>query len=122
MKTRLYIVDEHEKVRVALAERLDQSASLEVIGHASDCDQVIDEISKLQPDLILIEIKRKDGMGLELTRQIATLPNAPRLVVLTSYQKTWEEQAAARAGAFTYLLKELDSQGLIRKIESLAGL
>jgi CheY-like chemotaxis protein len=52
---------------------------------------------------------------------MASLPWAPRLVVLTSYQKTWEEQAAARAGAVTYLLKELDSLELIRKIESLAA-
>jgi DNA-binding NarL/FixJ family response regulator len=122
MTTKLYIVDEHEKVRVALAERLDQSSSLEVMGHGSDCVQVINDISRLQPDIILLEVKRKDGMGFELTRQIAELPNAPRLVILTSYQKTWEEQAAARAGAVTYLLKELDSDELIRKIESLAGL
>lgn len=122
MKTRLYIVDEHEPVRRALADRLSQSKSLSIVGHAADCVQVIDEISALKPDIILIEVKRKDGMGLELTRQIAALPEAPHLVVLTSYQKTWEEQAAARAGAVTYLLKELDSAELIRKIESLAAL
>lgn len=121
MKTKLYIVDEHELVRNALAERLNQSDDLVVMGHSADCETVIEEISKLQPDIILIEVKRKDGMGLELTRQIAALPQAPRLVVLTSYQKTWEEQAAARAGAVTYLLKELDSEELIRKIESLAA-
>jgi DNA-binding NarL/FixJ family response regulator len=121
MKTRLYIIDEHEPVRKALADRLDQSENFLVVGHAAECNRVVEEISNLQPEIILIEVKRKDGMGLELTRQIASLPWAPRLVVLTSYQKTWEEQAAARAGAVTYLLKELDSLELIRKIESLAA-
>lgn len=121
MKTTLYIIDEYEKVRSALAERLSQSKSLSVLGHGSDCEMVIQEIGSLRPDIILIEIKRKDGMGLELTRQIASLPEAPRLIVLTSYKKTWEEQAAARAGAVTYLLKELDSEELIRKIETLAA-
>ncbi len=121
MKTRLYIIDEHEPVRRALADRLSQSVSLSVVGHAAECERVIDEISSLKPDIILIEVKRKDGMGLELTRQIAALPEAPHLVVLTSYQKTWEELAAARAGAVTYLLKELDSSELIRKLEVLGA-
>ncbi|MDF1499342.1 MAG: response regulator transcription factor [Anaerolineales bacterium] len=121
MSTRLFIVDEYEPVRKALAERLDQSASLSVVGHASVYEEAVEAISDLRPDIVLIEVKRKDGMGLELTRQIASMPEAPHLVVLTSYQKSWEEQAAARAGAVTYLLKELDSQELIRKIEELAA-
>jgi DNA-binding NarL/FixJ family response regulator len=120
MATRLYIVEEHESVRQALADRLSQSENLSVVGHAADCQAVLDDIERLKPDIVLIEVKRKDGMGLELTRQIASLSDAPRLVVLTSYQKTWEEQAAARAGAVTYLLKELDSAELIRRIEALA--
>lgn len=121
MTTSLYIIDEYEKVRSALAERLSQSTSLSVLGHGSDCAMVLQEIDSLRPDIILIEVKRRDGMGLELTRQLASLSYAPRLVVLTSYQKTWEEQAAARAGAATYLLKELNSEDLIHKIETLAA-
>ena len=121
MKTTLYIIDEYEKVRSALAERLSQSKGLSVLGHGADCEMVMQEIDRLRPDIILIEIKRKDGMGLELTRQIASLPEAPRLIVLTSYQKIWEQQAAARAGAGTYLLKELNSEELIRNIETLAA-
>lgn len=121
MNTRLYIIDEHESVRKALAERLDQSVSLAVVGHAAECDRVVEEVSTLKPDLILIEVKRKDSMGLELTRQIASFSWGPHLVVLTSYKKTWEEQAAARAGAVTYLLKELDAEDLIGRIEALVA-
>ncbi len=121
MKTKLYIVDEHDSVRMALAERLSHSTNLSVVGHSAGSADLIDEILEIKPDIILIEVKRKDGMGLEFTRQIASLPNAPRLVVLTSYQKTWEEQAAARAGAVTYLLKDPDSSVLIREIEALAS-
>jgi DNA-binding NarL/FixJ family response regulator len=121
MMTRLYIVDEHEQVRIALAERLGQSRNLTVVGHTADCSQAVEEIDAHNAEIVLIEVKRKDGMGLELTRQIASMPQGPRLVVLTSYQKTWEEEAAARAGAVTYLLKDLDSEELIRKIEGLAA-
>jgi DNA-binding NarL/FixJ family response regulator len=120
MKTKLYIVDEHDQVRSALAERLGQSTNLVVVGHTGDCEAAVEDIAAQKAQIVLIEVKRKDGMGLELTRQIASLPQSPHLVVLTSYQKTWEEEAAARAGAVTYLLKDLDSEELIRKIETLA--
>jgi DNA-binding NarL/FixJ family response regulator len=119
MKTRLYVIEEHEPVRQALTSRLEQSDNLTVVGHAADCQIALGDIARLEPEIVLIEVKRKDGMGLELTRQIASLPHAPHLVVLTSYQKDWEEQAAARAGAVTYLVKDLDSDELIRKIEAL---
>ncbi len=116
---RVYIIDEHAPVRSALAERLGRSATLEVIGHCGDLEQSIAEIKAGQPDLVLLEVKRKDGMGLELLRQLSGLPGPPRLAVLTSYPTRWEEDAAVRAGAEGYLLKNIDSEELIAKIEDI---
>jgi DNA-binding NarL/FixJ family response regulator len=77
---------------------------------------VIREVRSQTPDVVLVEIKRTDGMGLEIVRQIASLTPAPRLVVLTSYPSAWEQEAACRAGATSYLLKDIDSEELIRHI------
>jgi DNA-binding NarL/FixJ family response regulator len=76
----------------------------------------LSDIEGGKPDLVLLEIKRKDGMGLELLRQLSTLSAAPRLAVLTSYPSEWEEEAALRAGAERYLLKNIDSEDLITTI------
>ncbi len=73
-----------------------------------------------KPDVVLIEVKRRDGMGLEILRQLATLPHQPRIAVLTTYPSSWEQEAAQRAGAIAYLLKDIDSQELVRSIASLA--
>ncbi len=116
----IYIVDEHESVRSALAERLGHVKELRVIGHSGDPAEVIDEVSNEKPRIVLLEVKRKDGMGLEILRQLATLPDAPRLAVLTSYPTEWEESAASRAGANIYLLKDIDSEDLIDQISKLA--
>jgi len=116
---RLYIVDEHPSVRAALVERLGRAANLDVIGHGGEAATVVREIRSNHPDVVLLEVKRKDGMGLEILRQLATLPQPPRLAVLTSYPTRWEEQAAMRAGAECYLLKEIDSDELIKTIEGL---
>jgi DNA-binding NarL/FixJ family response regulator len=116
---RLYIIDEHEPVRRALAERLSRGGAFDIIGHTGDVADVIEEFTKNAPDIVLVEIKRSDGMGIEILRQIAGLAEPPRIVVLTSYPSAWEEKAARRAGASSYLLKDIDTEELIRHIQGL---
>jgi DNA-binding NarL/FixJ family response regulator len=119
-KARLYIIDEHVTVRSALAERLDQAADLHVIGHAGDVEEVMQDVGEKKPDIVLLEVKRKDGMGLEILRSIVAMDCSPRLAVLTSYPTKWEEDAALRAGAVCYMMKDIDSEELIRMIEQCA--
>jgi DNA-binding NarL/FixJ family response regulator len=116
---RLYISDEHPTVRSALAERLSRDSTLTVIGQSGDAETMLCEIRKDKPDAVLIEVKRTDGLGLEIIRQIANMPDPPCLIVLTSYASHWEEDAACRAGATAYLLKDIDTGELIRHIHRL---
>lgn len=113
---RLYIVDEHESVRRALVERLGQSSEVQIAGHSGDAQTALRELAQSPVDVVLVEVKRTDGMGLELVRQLADRAHPPRLYVLTSYPSEWEEQAARRAGASGYLLKDIASEELIRRI------
>lgn len=118
---RVFIVDEHESVRNALAERLCHAEEIEILGHTGNAESVIPEIERTLPDLVLFEVKRSDGLGLELLRQLSTLPAAPKLVVLTSYPSSWERDAAIRAGATHYLLKDLDPAELIERLCTILG-
>lgn len=117
---RVYIIDEHADVRTALAERLASEAELQVIGHSGDSDEALNIGMAEKPDVVLIEVKRSDGMGLEILRQLAELPHQPRVAVLTTYPSPWEQEAARRAGAIAYLLKDIDLEELVRSIVSLA--
>jgi DNA-binding NarL/FixJ family response regulator len=119
-ETRLYIIDEHVTVRTALAECLDQATNLLVIGHAGDVKEVMRDVEEKKPDIVLLEVKRKDGMGLEILRSIVAMDYSPRIAVLTSYPTKWEEDAALRAGAVCYMMKDIDSEELIRMIEQCA--
>jgi DNA-binding NarL/FixJ family response regulator len=113
---RVYIVDEHDSVRRALADRLDQSAQIHLVGHSADVQSALRELQANPVDVVLVEIKRSDGLGLELVRQLAAGPNPPRLFVLTSYPTKWEEEAARRAGAKGYLLKDIAADELIDRL------
>jgi len=118
---RLYIVDEHERVRRALADRLTRSASVEVVGDSGDAAETMLAIHQVPVDVVLVEIKRSDGMGLELVREISSTRNGPKVIVLTSYPTDWEEEAARRAGAAAYLLKDLEPEELLKHILAEAG-
>src|SRR3989304_2827094 len=96
---RIYIIDEHGPVRRALADRLSRVGSVTVIGDSADPSEAMASIHKDAIDVVLIEIKRSDGLGLELVRQISAPPDAPKGIVLTTYPTDWEEGAARRAGA-----------------------
>lgn len=121
MKTRVYIVDDHDPVRLALADRLTRAAQIRVLGHSGHAEEALTEIRRTQPDVVLLEVKRSDGLGLEVLRQVAEMPNPPKVLVLTSYPSEWEAQAATRAGAYSYLLKDIDPEELIRNIAEFAA-
>lgn len=116
---RVYIVDEHNSVRLALANRLSHSVAVQVIGHTGNADEVLRDVRRICPDIVLMEVKRSDGMGLEILRQLSTLVTPPRLIVLTSYPSFWERQAASRAGVSSYLLKDIETEELIHHITEL---
>jgi DNA-binding NarL/FixJ family response regulator len=118
---RIYIVDERPSVRLALVDRLSHAPDIQVIGHTGDAEHVVQAVQEAHPDVVLIEVKRSDGLGLELVRQVAALSDHPRVVVLTSYESEWEFDAARRAGAAGYLLKEIGSDELIRRIAEFAA-
>jgi len=119
--TRVFLIEEHEKVRQALADRLRTSAGIALVGEAGEAEKALEEVRKSHPEVVLIEIKRGDGMGLEIVREVANLPWSPRVVVLTTYESSWERTAAKRAGACDYLLKQLDSDQLMESIQRLAA-
>jgi DNA-binding NarL/FixJ family response regulator len=121
VRARVYIVDQHDSVRLALADRLSRAPGIKVLGHSGSADEALSDIRRGQPDVVLIEVKRSDGLGLEILRQAAEIPNPPKLLVLTSYPSEWEAQAAMRAGAHSYLLKDLDPEELIRQISEFAA-
>jgi two-component system nitrate/nitrite response regulator NarL len=118
---KIYIVEEHPTVRLALVDALARAGDVEVIGHTGDANLVLSEVESLTPDVVLVEVKRSDGMGLEIIRQICSLTHRPRIAVLTSYESDWEIEASKRAGADGYILKEIDADDLVRQIRLMAA-
>jgi two-component system response regulator DevR len=117
-KTRLLIIDDRETVRQALEVRLSHAPEIELVGSAGSTEEGMEAVRALAPNVVLLEIKMADGSGLDACRRIVQVAPSSHVIVLTSYMDEAERQAAFQAGAASYVLKDIDSQRLIRAIES----
>jgi DNA-binding NarL/FixJ family response regulator len=115
-RTRLVIIDEHEAVRQALISRLQQTGELEVVGSTGSIEEGLLQVEALRPNVVLLETKRSDGMGLETCRRIVRSHSDTTVIVLTSYEDEEERQAVYMAGAARYILKDIDSAQLLCEI------
>lgn len=120
------IVDDSELVRTGLKTLLDLHAEahgprLRVVGEAATMESAVTETNRLQPNVVLLDIRLPDGSGLTACRQI--LANSPdiKVLVLTSVIDDNLVYDAMSSGAHGYLLKEINAQGLCQAIVDVAA-
>ena len=117
-RMKLLIIDDRETVRQALEARLRHAPEFEIVGGTGSSEEGVRAALELAPDVVLLEIKMADGRGLDTCRRITQSDSHPVVIILTSYVDEAERQAAFQAGASSYVLKDIDSQRLIRAIEA----
>ncbi|MGH2468182.1 MAG: response regulator, partial [Candidatus Limnocylindrales bacterium] len=107
LPTRLLVVDDHEVVREGLVALLDRRPGLQVVGEAGTVADAISLAARLQPDLIVMDVRLPDGSGVEACRQIRSERPETRVIMLTSYPDEEAVLSAIMAGASGYLLKQI---------------
>ena len=118
---RLLVVDDHLIARLGLRTLLKGFPQIEVVGEAGSVAEAIAEISRLQPDVVLLDIRLPDGSGLEVCRHFETAALHTKFLILTSFADDALVFDAISAGTEGYLLKEICSDELVRGIESVAA-
>lgn len=117
-KMRIVLVDDHEVVRLGLKVLLEQSDHFEVVGEANNAKEAVEIAGKQRPDIVLMDIRLPGASGIEACEEITQLYPEVRVVMLTSYAEDEMLFSAIRAGASGYLLKQINSEDLIRSLES----
>jgi NarL family two-component system response regulator LiaR len=110
------LVDDHAIVRDGIRSLLATEADIEVVGEAADGEEGVSLAKRLQPDVILMDLVMPRLDGIEATRQIMDGPCRARILVLTSFAAEDKVFPAIKAGAYGYLLKDSDSEELVRAI------
>ena len=120
-KTRVYLVDDHEIVRLGLMTLINDQPDLEVVGEAGNAADALTGILNTQPDVVLMDIRLPGEGGIEVTRStMARFPQV-KVVMLTSFADDELVLRAITAGAVGYVLKLVENDELLRAIRSAAA-
>jgi DNA-binding NarL/FixJ family response regulator len=118
---KVLLADDQAMIRSGLRMILESDPDLLVIGEAENGDEAIRLSKRDQPDVVLMDVRMPGVDGLEATRQIhQTLPEV-KVIVLTTFDLDEYIYAALRGGASGFLLKDADSETLIRAIRIVAA-
>lgn len=117
---RVAIVDDHGIVRQGLRALLTNS-DIDVIGEADSGMSAIELARELRPDVMLLDIRMKDGDGLQCLPKIKAVSPDTNVIMLTTYANSGYLARAIHEGASGYLSKEVDPQQVIRAVRSVAS-
>ena len=116
---RIVLADDHALFRDGVSSLL-EAWGHQVVGRASNGAEAVALVTRLEPDLVLMDVRMPGMSGVQATREIAAVRPATPIVMLTVSEDEDDLFAAIRAGARGYLLKNLEAAQLRAMIESVA--
>ena len=115
------IVDDHPLFRKGLAQLLKTVNGFRLVGEAAGGVEGMEMARELQPDLVLLDLNMRDLGGLDVLRQLCSLPCEPRVVMITVSDQGEDVVAALRGGADGYLLKDMEPEAMLEALQAVAA-
>jgi two-component system, NarL family, response regulator DevR len=118
---RVFLVDDHEVVRRGVAEVLEDDSGITVAGEAGSVAEALARVPAVRPDVVIIDMRLPDGDGADLCRDLRERIPGLRCLVLTSFSEQEALDAAVRAGASGFLLKQVRGPALVTAVRTIAA-
>jgi DNA-binding NarL/FixJ family response regulator len=120
---RVVIADDQQLIRGGFRSLLEAETDIEVVGEAGTGTAVVDVVTVLRPDVVLMDIRMPDGDGLWATEQIVADSRlaGTHIVIVTTFELDEYVARAIRAGASGFLVKDTEPVELIRAVRVVAG-
>lgn len=115
---KVLIADDHPVVRRGLESMLTGNEGIEVVGEAQDGQSTLRTARRLQPDVILLDIRMPDTSGLDIAHELRQSLPETKIIVLTTYDQDGYFQSALKAGVHAYLLKDAAHRELVNAIRA----
>jgi len=120
-KIRVLIADDHFVVRMGLIAVVDTEPDMMVVGEASDGNQAVEMFQRLNPNLVLMDLRMPVKDGISATKEIRSKQPNARILMLTTYDGDTDIHRAIEAGAQGYVLKETTGDKLIPALRAVAA-
>jgi DNA-binding NarL/FixJ family response regulator len=120
MSVRVLLVDDQALIRAGFRMILEAEEGIEVVGECADGTQAIDSVARLEPDVVLMDIRMPEMDGIEATRRIVKAEGPVRVLMLTTFDLDEYVYDALRAGASGFLLKDVPAEQLVAGIRLVA--
>jgi DNA-binding NarL/FixJ family response regulator len=119
--TRVLIADDDDLVRAGLVEVLSNDPTIEIVGQASTGREAVHRAGRLDPDLVLMDVRMPDLDGIAATRELTRAAPRVRVLILTTFEQDDYVFGALRAGASGFLLKRTRPEELIAAVHTIAA-
>lgn len=116
----LVVVDDHPVVRDGLRGMFDSAPDFEVLGEASNGVEGVDLVVRLDPDVVLMDLRMPGGGGVAAIAELAGRGARSKVLVLTTYDTDSDTLPAIEAGATGYLLKDAPRDELFTAVRAAA--
>jgi DNA-binding NarL/FixJ family response regulator len=121
-KSRIFLVEDHPVFRDGLSKLLNAEDDLTVCGEAGDARQALKSITKLKPELMVVDLGLPGKSGLELIKEIRALKLEIKLLAVSMFDEAIYAQRVLRAGGDGYIMKQEDPEEIVLAIRDvLAG-
>jgi DNA-binding NarL/FixJ family response regulator len=117
---RVVLADDQPLVRTGLRMILSDIEDIEVVGEARNGREAVDLVVATGPDVVVMDVRMPELDGIAATREVAALPEPPRVLVLTTFDLDDVVYEALRAGASGFLLKDAPEERLTAAIRVVA--
>ncbi|WP_406103193.1 response regulator [Streptomyces sp. NBC_01003] len=118
---RVLLVDDDPLVRAGLSFMLGGVPDIEIVGQAGDGSEVPALVAETRPDVVLMDIRMPDVDGLAATEALRARPDAPEVIVLTTFHADEQVLRALRAGAAGFVLKDTAPAEIVEAVRRVAS-
>ncbi|MCW7944640.1 LuxR family transcriptional regulator [Streptomyces hygroscopicus] len=118
---RLLLVDDDPLVRAGLSFMMGGADDIEIVGEGADGSEVEQLVDRTRPDVVLMDIRMPAVDGLTATELLRGRPNAPQVVVLTTFHADEQVLRALRAGAAGFVLKDTPPAEILDAVRRVAA-
>jgi DNA-binding NarL/FixJ family response regulator len=118
---KIVVADDHDVVRAGVKTILQARPDWAICGEAADGQEAVDQVQKLHPDVVILDVSMPRLNGLEAAEKITQLQTDTRILIFTMHDSKSIARAAEKAGAQGLVIKSYAARDLIRALDVVLG-